>query len=278
MLMSTHATAPTSSGLSVHLNVHYGSSSSEVLDSFMPAKITQPIPAVIFVHGGGWDSGDKSNLDAEAQAVADIGWAGISINYSLNKFPSGANDVLAAIQWVRAHAATYGINPDKIGVLGTSAGGNLAAEAIVNAKRQTGEDSGVAALITWSGPMDLRAVNTTRLAPSVLALIKNYIGCNYATCPNQYALASPIVGVASDDPPMMLFNSTDEVVPLLQATTMASSLRNSGVAASVYSITGTAHATEYASQAFPPSITFLSRYLGPIHGKLPSVPDRKQSI
>lgn len=264
-------------GITVRTNIPYESDNSyQQLDSFVPNGYKNATPAVIFVHGGNWDAGDKTDLDEEARAVSDIGWAGFSINYRLNGFPSEQEDVLSAIEWVKNHAQEFNVNPNKIAVIGASAGGNLAAEAVTGVKIRIGKTSGVIALVSWSGPMDLR-LTKYKVPRYELSIVKKYIGCNIASCPNTYALASPITHVTADNPPMLVINSTNEIVPLSQAQTMVTALQKVGVNAKLYVLPGQFHAMEYAPQAFPQSIKFLSKYLGPINGSIPVVSAESQN-
>ena len=86
-------------------------------------------PALLMIHGGGWNSGDKSLQVPMAQQIAKNGYVTIPVEYRLIPeavYPAGLHDVKTAIRWVRAHAAEYGIDPDRIAVSGCSAGAQLA--------------------------------------------------------------------------------------------------------------------------------------------------------
>lgn len=250
----------------IHGNASYGPESGQTLDSFQPNGVSQPIPGVIFVHGGAWTQGDKISIDDEAAAVANIGWAGISINYRLNGFPTEPQDVQTAIQWVKANALRYGVDPNRIAVVGASAGGNLAAYAAT----VMGKSSGLAALVTWSGIMDFR--QAAQLNPDDAKIVENYIGCMPANCPQTYGQASPITHVAAGTPPTLVVNSTNEVVPLSQAQAMVSALQAIGTNVSLYALPGELHAMAYAPTAFPVTVNYLAQYLSPYIGAIPAVP------
>ncbi len=102
------------------------------LDLAMPATETEvPRPAIVIVHGGGWSSGDKrANIWARYPIeYASRGFVAISINYRLlpdDPFPAAIADVRAAVRWLRANAATYNVDPNRIGAYGNSAGAHLA--------------------------------------------------------------------------------------------------------------------------------------------------------
>jgi acetyl esterase/lipase len=101
------------------------------LDVFSPkGKPKALIPAVLFIHGGGWRSGDRSQHVPLAQQVAAKGYVTITAEYRLSPealYPAGVNDLKTAIKWVKANAHQYHIDTTKIAVWGFSAGGQLAA-------------------------------------------------------------------------------------------------------------------------------------------------------
>lgn len=100
------------------------------LDVYYPTKSSKKtFPAVLLIHGGGWLVGSKENERVMAQHLALNGYVGISVSYRLGfevPYPAGVIDLKDAIVWMRKHAKKYHINPDKIAVLGASAGAQLA--------------------------------------------------------------------------------------------------------------------------------------------------------
>ena len=97
-----------------------------LLDLYLPAKAAQPMPVIVWIHGGAWRAGSKERCPAIPMAAQ--GYAVASINYRLTNvatFPAQIYDCKAAIRWMRAHAKEYGFDPDRIGVWGGSAGGHL---------------------------------------------------------------------------------------------------------------------------------------------------------
>src|SRR4249919_4112432 len=113
-----------------------------------------PFPAAILVHGGGFDGGTRTtNMAPTFQPLADAGFVWFSIDYRMApefRFPQAREDVDAAIRWVKANAATYHVDPDKIVLAGESAGGYLVNYA---GTHQTPETS-VAAVVDIYGPTD----------------------------------------------------------------------------------------------------------------------------
>ena len=99
------------------------------LDLYLPAAAaTAPRPAIVFVHGGGWRAGVRANFAPMAIRMAERGYAAATISYRLAgeaRYPAAIHDAKAAVRWVRAHAAEYGVDPQRVGVMGFSAGGEL---------------------------------------------------------------------------------------------------------------------------------------------------------
>ena len=97
---------------------------------FRPKSQTEALPAIVCIHGGGWFKGERRSMIPLAQTLASKGFVTVAISYRLSgeaKFPAAIQDAKAAVRWLRANAGTYGIEADKIGVTGLSAGGHLAA-------------------------------------------------------------------------------------------------------------------------------------------------------
>src|SRR6266849_6281504 len=137
-------------------------------DHYRPRQATGPAPAVVFVHGGAWMHGDPSQAAGNALHFARRGIATISLSYRLapaHRFPAPLDDVRHGLRWVRAHAAELGIDPERLALLGLSAGAHLAMLAHVARGvaqlaadlppelRDVSED--VRAVIVHYGPFDL---------------------------------------------------------------------------------------------------------------------------
>lgn len=216
-------------------------------------------PGLILVHGGAWVRGNRELLDSEARAAAHRGFVVFNIDYRLDapRNPRQYHDVEAAIEFARSHAADYALDPERLGGLGTSAGAHLLMQAV------TADKAPLAAMVGWSGPYDLtgRAGTSDAMLASVAALV--FLGCLPATpsCAEQAAAASPALHTASSNPPMMLFNSSHELIPLTQMTSFADRLRADGVTVHTQIIPGRGHAVAYADTAIGPTLDFLSERL-----------------
>jgi acetyl esterase/lipase len=131
------------------------------LDLYLPGKLTRQAPVIVFLHGGGWSGGTTTTGPDFRRFFAQDGFAMASIEYRLTPsvtFPSNAEDVKTAIRWLRANADRYSLNPRKIGLWGTSAGGHLAAIAglspagVFEGEGNLDQSSGVQCVLDAYGP------------------------------------------------------------------------------------------------------------------------------
>ena len=119
-------------GLDSMLDMTYASYEGRTLkmDLYKPREKSGKLPAIVCIHGGGWIKGSRKNYTKVARALAAHGYVAVTISYRLSGeavFPAAIMDCKAAVRFLRAHAQTLGINPEKIGAIGSSAGGHLAA-------------------------------------------------------------------------------------------------------------------------------------------------------
>ena len=217
-----------------------------LLDIYTPEKpIASPMPAVIFIHGGGWRRGDK--YPSRVRTLASYGFLGISINYRLSSvapFPAAVEDSKCAVRWLRAHAEQYNVDPDRIGVWGSSAGGHLA--MMVGCADETVELEGnggwaqfssrVQAACAYFGPSDFTSGSGN--SPAVI----QFIGDTIEEKPNIYKLASPITHVTADDPPLLLVHGElDRVVRINQSDMMYQAYRQAGLEVTLIKVAGAGH-------------------------------------
>jgi len=202
-----------------------------------------PFPVVVVVHGGGWTSGDKrmdTTMILEPLAKsAEFTW--FSINYRLapaNHWPACFEDVQTAIRWVKAHAAEYKGDPQRIALMGYSAGGQLACLAAMLAR----EDTRVQAVVGFSPPTDLVADTERRggLSKSLQALL----GRETLDAATQVLLKemSPITYVKPGLPPFLFVQGdADETVPYDQTIHFMSKLKENNVPNDIVAIKGAPH-------------------------------------
>jgi acetyl esterase/lipase len=190
---SAAETASNTGSVSVRENVRYALVNGQplLLDVYQPAgHISGPRPAVVLIHGGGWTSLDKSTMRGMAPLLARSGFAAFSVDYRLlqgseNRWPAQLDDVQRAVRWLRANAAEYDVNPDRIGAFGHSAGGQLAALLGMEETRDNSDpalakySSRVRAVVDVSGPTDF----TSQHDPDGEAFLANLLGTDYSKNP-----------------------------------------------------------------------------------------------
>ena len=235
----TAAAAPQSETNSVEEGVLYGlANGTELrLDIYKPADQRQPHPAVILIHGGGWISFDKSTMRNMGEFLARSGFVAFAVDYRLfhgteNRWPAQLDDVQRAVRWVRANASKYGVNPERIGAFGHSAGAQLAALLGMEDTRDNSDpalskySSRVQAVVDVSGPADFTADHD----PDSVAFLTGFLGADYAKHPEIWREASPAHRVAKDNAPFLIVHGTrDESVPIAQAEKLYEALKAQGV-------------------------------------------------
>jgi len=229
-------------GARMLLNIAYVSNGAErqKLDLYLPATGTN-LPLIVWIHGGGWMEGSKENPPGLRFLIH--GFALASINYRLSQdaiFPAQLIDCKAAIRWLRAHALEHGIDPNRIGVWGASAGGHLVAllGATGGVKEfDQGENPGVSsrvqAVCDWFGPTDLAQItkypsDINHAGPD--SPESRLLGGPIAQNLEKAARANPIRYITKDDPPFLIMHGDkDPTVPLEQSRLLAEALQKAGV-------------------------------------------------
>jgi len=226
------------------------------LDIYLPTKRAtgKPLPVVVFIHGGGWRGGDKaSGAGRVAPYVASGEYAGVSVGYRLSaeaKFPAQIHDCKAAIRWIRANAQQYNLDPDRIGVWGSSAGGHLvsllgtsggAKELEGDLGPNTSVSSRVACVVNYFGPENFITMAEKQNEHAATA-VAGLLGGPAKEKPDVAKAASPVTYVTSDDPPFLTAHGTDDpTVPFGQATEIDAALKKAGVSSLLIEVTGAAH-------------------------------------
>ena len=202
------------------------------LDILRPASRTGPLPAIILVHGGGWREGRREEQRGIASRLVAAGYIAIPVSYRLtgeSPFPACIDDVVAAARWVRAHAQDYGIDPDRIGALGHSAGAHLVCMlALAEPAGKFAPDfleqvSGrVNAAVATSTPADLMRWNDAPAKPEPGFLKEG----PFETRAERTRRYSPLTYADASAPPLLLIHgSADRVVPAVQTERLAAALR-----------------------------------------------------
>ncbi|MEM8947205.1 MAG: alpha/beta hydrolase [Planctomycetota bacterium] len=252
----------------VSLDVPYAATDDprQTLNLLLPRnRKTRRLPVIVYIHGGAWRHGDKSGgVGALAKPVASGEYAGVTVGYRLSGstiWPGQIHDCKAAIRWIRAHADQHGFDPDRIGVMGTSAGGHLAAMLGTSADAVemngdvgafTDASSKVACVVDFYGPVDLLRMNE-------LALPESTFDHDAATSPESELLggpihdrreaarsASPLTYVTPDDPPFFILHGTrDPLVGVGQSKLLHAALGNAGVESTLITVNRGLHGKNF---------------------------------
>ena len=240
------------------------------LDIYIPKKGRRPMPVIIWVHGGGWKGGSKGGISRPV-GVLSRGYALVSVEYRLSGeaiWPAQIEDCKAAIRWTRANAKTYGLDPDRIGAWGSSAGGHLVAmmgvagdvEKFDTHREYADTSARVQAVCDWFGPTDFTQMDAHR--PKGARLVHDdpdspesrLVGGPIQK--ERYlpicADANPITYVTKDDPPILIMHGDrDMSVPIHQSKLFYRALKEAGVDATFYIVKGGGHGFRDAQNDSP---------------------------
>jgi acetyl esterase/lipase len=216
-------------------NVSYGSSARQVMDIYLPAgRDSINTKTIVFIHGGSWNSGDKSDFDSAIAAVRKSlnDFAFFNMNYRLaasgsNRFPVQMDDIQAAIDSITKNANSYKINPSKIVLIGASAGAHL---ALLQAYKNNAAGR-IKAVVDLFGPADLSDLYNNHPVPAASRpVLVNFLGGTPATNPSLYQEASPINFVTAQSVPTLIFHGgADYIVPISQSTALKAKLQAANV-------------------------------------------------
>ena len=253
------------------------------LDIYTPAG-ARPVrgwPAVLAIHGGGWRGGSKRDYGQMAAALVEHGYVVVAVDYRLSRpgapsWPANCDDLRAAVRWLRGHAAGYGVDPDRIAVMGASAGGHLAAllatcpegpssssmphPAIpASAAKPPAISARVQAVIDFYGPSDLPALAAE--SPPAGRSLALHLGGGPDEVPDRYEAASPARHVTRDTPPMLLIHGAhDWLVPLDQSRRLSAALAAEGVPHRLIVVEGAPHGFDFrvgSRDLLPEILAFL---------------------
>jgi acetyl esterase/lipase len=251
-------------GVAVERGIHYQGKDGPRLRVYRPADARRPAPAVIAVHGGTWQHGDKGRMHEFAKQIArETGFVVVKVGYTYASRKRGAwprqlNDVKDGVRWVRRHAGEYGIDKRRIAAFGSSSGAHIVA-LLATASRGGSLDRGarVRAAVTWSAFFDLPRMRGHHFFNA----IRTFLGCRERPCGRRLRKASPIRHVTRDDPPMLVVNARRELAPLSQPRRMMRKLRSRGIEARLRIVHGRKHGARNASQALGPTVDYLAEVL-----------------
>lgn len=246
--------------------------STLLMDVYYPRTADGRWPGVVFVHGGGWTGGDKSQGGPEVPALRDAGFLVFSVNYRLgpqHRFPAMIEDVKCAVRFLRANSSGFNLDPERIGAWGSSAGGHLAAllgaadsSAGFDVGEHSAQSSRVQAVSSFFGPTDF----TVPFAGGHESKPEVFGGYDPV-------LASPITYVSADDPPFLFVHGdSDQLVPLSQSERMHEKLQQAGVSSRLVVVANANHGlTPVAGSVISPArsevtrivVDFFQKHLAP---------------
>jgi acetyl esterase/lipase len=250
-----------------------------LLDLYLPEGLAKPAPVILFLHGGGWSGGTRLTGPDFKRFFARDGFAMVAIEYRLTPsitFPANAADVKTAIRWLRANAGAYNIDPRRIGLWGTSAGGHLSAivgltpRGLFEGEGNLDRSSAVQCVLDAYGPSLFTAMDAetdqeaATLQPTAQALVQpaagprppagggrhdeatsgesRLVGAPIQTVPDRVKAASPLTYVKKGAPPFLLMHGlADNTVPHGQSVLLYEALASAGNEASLRLVDGLPH-------------------------------------
>ena len=221
------------------------------LNMARPKSIRSARPAVLCIHGGGFRAGKRESYDALCKKLAEKGFVAVTMSYRLapkHPFPAAVHDSKAAVRWLRANSVKYNIDPAKIGVTGSSAGGHLAQFLGVTANvpefegtdDKTEQPSNVQCVVNVYGPSDFtKSYGKSVDAHEVLPL---WFGGNLDTHRQLHIVGSPLYWVTPDAAPTLCIHGTeDKYVAHEQAVWLIDKLKAAGVDGELLTMEGAGH-------------------------------------
>lgn len=242
----------------VETDIVYGKGDGQELklDIAVPREGQGPFPAVVCIHGGAWRGGKRSDLGGTISVLAGRGYVAATVQYRLCpdcKFPAQIEDCKCAVRFLRANAAKYHVDPDRIGALGFSAGGHLVCmlglttrddglegKGDLNAE-QAKQSSRVQAVCDFFGPTDFTKNDWNQ---DVQPILTDFFGGLFDQKKELYIKGSPITYVRKDpaNPTFIFFHGTaDPVVPYVQSVRLLDALKKVGTKADIVTMEGEKH-------------------------------------
>lgn len=263
--------------------------SAQKLDLYLPELAPEkPLPLIVHIHGGGWRGGNK--YPCPVAGLVRNGFAVASVEYRFSQkavFPAQIQDCQAAIRWLRANSQKYSIDPERVGVIGASAGGHLSALVGMTGGKKVFEPIGgnaelsdrISAVCDYYGPTNFYSVVQQAADDKNIANIFHFntpsdpysslIGAKLDDQAKSNSV-SPVHYVSADCPPVLILHGThDSLVPYAQSEEFAAALKQKGVAVWLQKLPGSGH----GGQAFgKPSISEMIRAFFDKHLKDPATP------
>ena len=239
------------------------------LDIYRPVfSAEEKAPAILLIHGGGWISGSKENQRIMAQNLAENGFLAITVAYRLSQeavYPAGVIDLKDAIRWIKSNAKAYNIDSDKIAVLGTSAGAQLATLVGVTANSETYNEqdeeisSEVQAIVNIDGIVSF--IHPEASAEGKVAGL--WLDGSRDENPKNWKEASPLEYVDKNTPPILFINSSR---PRFHAgrDDMIKILNENNIYSEVHTLKDSPHSFWLLQPWFQPTLAYIVSFLNKI--------------
>lgn len=256
MSVSSSVLAQRADSLLAHKDIAYDDvSATQKLDVYL-AESDKPVPAMVYIHGGGWRAGSKTRVPGWLMNAVREGWLSVvSVEYRFTDIaphPAQVNDCMRAIQFVRHNAVDWNIDPQRLGVTGGSAGGHLSLwvalhDNVANADSNDPverQSSRVSCAVSFAGPTDWSLLNELEHKHPAY---RQLLGYEPGTPANEMDAkakedVSPISFVSQEDPPIMqVHGDKDNTVPIKHARNMHEQLNRHGVKTELIIIEGADH-------------------------------------
>jgi acetyl esterase/lipase len=245
-----------------------------LMDIFLPGLVAAPRPAVLFIHGGGWEGGNRSQFAWHSRALAQQGFVTASASYRLSgvaPYPAALDDCQRAVRWLRKNAGELGLDPARLGAVGSSAGGHLVACLGVRETRNDdvadlrGIASRVTCVVDVHGIHDFPGMEESHRTGEYCT---RFLGGTRDAKPEAWADASPLRFVDRESAPMLLIHDPgDDVVPYDQSARLAAALINAARPVEFMPSPGSGHGFIYnpddpwTQRAWPIAGAWLKRCL-----------------
>ena len=251
-------------GVKMERDISYVPNGDEAqkLDLYLPEKPAEhPLPLIVHIHGGGWMGGNK--FPCPVVGMVSKGYAVASVEYRFSqkaKFPAQIQDCQAAIRWLRANSKPHNIDPERVGVVGGSAGGHLSAlvgtaggkKAFAPIGGNEEQSDRVQAVCDIFGPANFSTVMQQADDDKNVRNIFKFnspsdpysqlIGVSLEGNQEKTDAVSPEHYVSQDNPPMLILHGThDALVPLAQSEEFAAALKETGVEVWLQKLPGSGH-------------------------------------
>ncbi|HZP16601.1 MAG TPA: alpha/beta hydrolase [Terriglobales bacterium] len=252
------------------------------LDLYRPAKQAGKLPVVVWIYGGAWMQRNKSAQVGHGSWLATHGYAVAVIDYRLSSealFPAQINDCKAAVRWLRANAAKYGLDGEHVGAWGESSGGHLASmlgvtgdRSVLGAQGDSSESSSVQAVVDFYGPTDFLQMDAHALPNSPFkhdapdSPESRLVGGPIQQNASRVEAANPVKYVARNAPPFLIVHGEqDPLVPCHQSELLYEALKKEGAGVTFYKIAGAGHGgPEFYNEMMRGAVlAFLDRHLKP---------------